>query len=522
MAVDGLMADLLSGSGATDSGPIPSVVVRPPEAGERQPGSLLPLPATDANGNTVFLWSSLVIDWREHRIVIPDVWEPGWFSLDLARALQDLGSGGPVSFGYLDGAVDSSPLPVSLLFGRWNPEEWHPETSSPGSFDILMIRDGPGLEALAPQLPIILDAFMANGGGILVAPSTNDGELTAVSEWAIDRSLIKSPAVGSRQVLFIDRPEIFGPEFYRDLDTALLLAAGRIDLLAMMAGDVDGVSVRGRGAAGSRILKSGSDTGGTRIPDIDLTTEIIFSIDTAESLFSLGKKGGKWFLFSEDWQLPARSDRIESLLKRLESGSKETWVVTDNSALMNHEISDGLNIEFKTDRGKSLLLNSAGERRSGGGAWYRTKGGISLWPLLNAEDISGDARYWMERRLYPGTHSAIRVELRTDSRLFWRLHEEGEVHIFTDGEGNRTTLESRSASDYMGRLLRAEALTITPVAGGDVSPLVLALEDQSGRRIEYSLGDTGDGRVSAASISGINYILDDTLVDLILSGPAGS
>jgi hypothetical protein len=123
MAVDGLMADILSGTAATDSGPNPSVVVRPPEAGERQPGSLLPLPATDAKGNTVFLWSSLVIDWREHRIVIPDVWEPGWFSLDLARALQDLGSGGPVSLGYLDGEVDGSPLPVSLLSGRWNPEE---------------------------------------------------------------------------------------------------------------------------------------------------------------------------------------------------------------------------------------------------------------------------------------------------------------------------------------------------------------------------------------------------------------
>ena len=111
-AADGLMANLIAAASqaagqytAGQSGPEVSAVVRGPEPGERQPGSLLPLPATDGEGNMFRLYSSLVLDWRDKRIVIPDIWETDWLPLDLARALQDLGAGAPVSAAYLDGST---------------------------------------------------------------------------------------------------------------------------------------------------------------------------------------------------------------------------------------------------------------------------------------------------------------------------------------------------------------------------------------------------------------------------------
>ncbi|RKX76382.1 MAG: hypothetical protein DRP49_03385, partial [Spirochaetes bacterium] len=133
------MADLA----ASENGRrIITAVVRSPDKGERQPDSLLPIPATDASGNLVFLWSSLVLDWQDKRIVIPDIWESEWLSLDLARALQDLAAGGLVQAGYLDGSQDGSGLPVSFLEGRWETGEWFPGVTQAKGFDILLIRDG--------------------------------------------------------------------------------------------------------------------------------------------------------------------------------------------------------------------------------------------------------------------------------------------------------------------------------------------------------------------------------------------
>jgi hypothetical protein len=170
------------------------------------------------------------------------------------------------------------------------------------------------------------------------------------------------------------------------------------------------------------------------------------------------------------------------------------------------------------------MLESSSERRSGGGV-YLSAGGFSyLWPYLNASDVSGDARYWMERRLFSSVSRGIRAELSSGSRLYWRLHEEGEEWLFTGRDGGRRIVSGTEAEDFFSRLLRSESLSIAPYPpeGMKESPLLLRVEDTSGRFTEYSLTDTGDGRVAAVSLKdGLIYILDDTLVQFLLSGPAG-
>ena len=192
--------------------------------------------------------------------------------------------------------------------------------------------------------------------------------------------------------------------------------------------------------------------------------------------------------------------------------------------MLEDETGVGPGIVIRQGKGRPYTLEAAGVRRAGGGTYFLTEDGIALWPLINAEDISGDARYWMERRLFPLTVEVIRAELRTDTRLYWRLHEEGGEWILTDRDGSRTSLKEQAATGYLGRLLRAESLTLapdSPASGSGESPLILMLEDESGRRIEYRLNDMSDGRVAATTGDGILHILDDAVVGYILSGPVG-
>lgn len=508
-ATDRLIADLVSAS--EPGAPIISAVVRPPEPGERQPGSLLPIPATDNLGNTVFLWSALVIDWREHRIAIPDLWEPGWLSLDLTRALQDLAQGSPMSLGYLDGSPDGPQPPLALLSGRWNPSEWYPETSSPNNFDLLMIHEGPELDALGTPLIGILDNYVEQGGGVFVAATAALGaESSIIGEWAGNNA--------SERVIYAESDTLFDPGYYRDLDTALLLAAGRIDLLAMMASDTEGIRTPGSRAAGSRLLKSAEMIRSGYAIHAEKVSQIGFSVEEA-NIFTLEKSDSDWYLISGDWRLPARSDRVGSFLRRLQNGSGEIWRVTENSGLLNHELYPTTSVELRQKNDKNITVDFAGERRAGGGAYFRSGGGVGLWPLIGSEEISPDARYWMERRLFPLTDSAIRVELRTDSKLYWRLHEEGGAYFLTDADGKRSLLDADYAGDFLGRLLRSEALTLAPAEEEDQSPLKLMIEESSGRRMEYRLGDDAGGRVVAESAVGILFVLDETLVSFILNGP---
>ena len=502
------MADLA----ASENGRrIITAVVRSPDKGERQPDSLLPIPATDASGNLVFLWSSLVLDWQDKRIVIPDIWESEWLSLDLARALQDLAAGGLVQAGYLDGSQDGSGLPVSFLEGRWETGEWFPGVTQAKGFDILLIRDGPALNTVE-NLPDLLLKYMDGGGRILIAGSALQPESSA-GVWASSREQEGS-------LLFIDDTDFLKPAVYedgsrsfRDIDTALLLAAGRKDLISMMASDITGIQLRGRNPAGSRLLKAASSPESMSFPETSRIERITFTGE--DTLFSLERIDGEWSLVSEDWQLPSRGDRIESFLERLKTGSENLWKVSDSP------ISAGnLEIAIQTDKDRPVLLEPIGERQAGGGVYFIIDEGLVLWPNLNTADVSGDARYWMERRLFPDTPEIIRAELSSDTRLYWRLHEETGQWFLTGRDGNRRILDKKAALEFSGRLLGSESLTIAPSKGIKESPLVLRVEDSKGRFTEYRLTDTEDGRVAAVSQSeGILHILDDKLVEFLLSGP---
>ena len=507
-AADSLLADLAA---MEKDRRIITAVVRSPEKGERQPDSLLPIPATDGSGNLVFLWSSLVIDWQDKRIVIPDIWESGWLSLDLARGLQDLAAGGPVQVGYLDGSEKGNGLPMSLLEGRWDTGEWFPGVSQAKEFDILLIRDGPALDSIDNLLSLLL-RYLEGGGRILIAGSALQPE-SSVGSWASSREREGS-------LLFIDDTDFLNPSVYedgrrsfRDIDTALLMASGRKDLIAMMAADITGIQTRGRDSAGSRLVKAASSPESMFFPESSRIEKIIFTGE--DTIFSLEKIDGKWILISEDWQLPSRSDRIESFLERLKIGSENLWKVSDAP------ISSGnLEIVFQSNKGRPVLFEPAGERQAGGGVYFSGEDGLVLWPNLNAADVSGDARYWMERRLFPDTPEIIRAELSSNTHLYWRLHEETGQWFLTGRDGSRRILDKKTALEFSERLLGSESLTIAPTEGIKASPLFLRIEDLMGRFTEYRLTDTADGRVAAVSQSGeFLHILDDKLVEFILSGP---
>ncbi len=503
MAADGLMAALVSSSSADVS-----ALIINPRSGERQPESLLPIPATDSRGKLVFLYSSLVIDYGDKRIIIPDIWEPGWLALDLARALQDLMQGGPLSLGYLDGSGEGGSQLTGLLEGRWKTDEWIPGTSAADRFNVLLIRDGPALGSMENLVPQLED-YLAGGGRILMAGSAGS-PLSLPGSWAA--------ALNDRRgLLFIDDEDFLNPSAYeegsrsfRDIDSTLLLAVGRRDLLKMMASDTLGFGNSGRGKAGIRLPKASLSPEKMKLPDEDKITGIIFSSE--DSLFSLKKNEYGWTLVSRDWQLPARSDRIESFLGSLEKGSENLWKVSDLPSpgeLPVITLSGGL---FK-----SIELYPVEERLSGGGVYFNSPSGLMLWPGLNADEISVDARYWMERRLFPGVERIIRAELSSDNRLYWRLHEEGDTWVFTGKDGRNEFVDDKTAKEFSARLLRVEALTIAPAGGDEISPLVLKIEDERGRYTEYHLIDMDNGRVAAVSMSsGILFVLDESLVQFLL------
>ena len=241
-----------------------SAVVREPLPGERRPPSVLPIPADDGRGRIIPLWSSLVLDYRETRIVIPDVWDVDWLQVDLARALQDLHEGRAFAVGYFDGAGNSRPdaIPAELPDGRWRMDEWTPGVESPFSFDVLMIRDGQNWDEDAVIRE--LESYLEGGGGILIAPSRSGGPSSKVGFWAEKQSEGSLPRNGGGTVLYLDDPEFLGLMAYeqghltlRDLDTALLIAAGRTDLVALASNvsRTPRTASSGLGRVGTRLLR---------------------------------------------------------------------------------------------------------------------------------------------------------------------------------------------------------------------------------------------------------------------------
>jgi hypothetical protein len=511
-----------------------SAVVREPLPGERRPPSVLPIPADDGRGRIIPLWSSLVLDYRETRIVIPDVWDVDWLQVDLARALLDLHEGKTFSVGYFDGAGNSRPdaIPAELPDGRWRMDEWTPGVESPFSFDVLMIRDGQNLDEDAVIRE--LESYVEGGGGILLAPSGSGGPSSKVGFWAEQQSEGSLPRDGGGTVLYIDDPEFLGTRAYeqghltlRDLDTALLIAAGRTDLVALASNvsRTPRTAPSGLGRVGSRLLRrsdriSAVRRGGSRRDFIEADAFTMTRDDAGEGdSFRVERRMDGWVVTSGDWILPARGERVEAFLRRLDEGSRTRWRVSENAAFLSEPNATNILMDH-TGSNRNERIRFLGTRQQGGGAYVRMGDGVELWPDLGGIEISGDARHWMERRLFPNAEGVIRVELFTDDTLYWRIHERDGSWILTDRTGNETPVDEDSADGYLSRLMRIESLTLAPTPELENSSLVLMLEDNRGRRFEYRLRDSSTGRVAAASPDGFDHLLDEADVSLILNGPS--
>ncbi|MDF1568424.1 MAG: hypothetical protein P1P77_10440 [Spirochaetaceae bacterium] len=510
-----------------------SAVVREPLPGERRPPSVLPIPAGDGRGRIIPLWSSLVLDYCETRIVIPDVWDVDWFQVDLARALLDLHKGSSFAVGYFDGAGNTRPdaIPAELPDGRWRMDEWTPGVESPFSFDVLMIRDGQNWDEAAVIRE--LESYVEGGGGILFAPSTIAGPSSKVGFWAEKQSEKSLPRDGGGTVLYLDDPEFLGTTAYeqghltlRDLDTALLIAAGRTDLVALASNvsRTPRTTSSGFGRVGSRLMRRSDEIsavrrGGARRDFIEAEAITMTRDDAGEGdSFRLERRTDGWVVASGDWILPARGDRVEAFLRRMDEASRTRWRVSETAAFLSEPNVTNFLMDHTGPAGNERI-RFLGTRQQGGGAYVRMEDGVELWPNLGGVELSGDARHWMERRLFHNAEGVIRVELFTDDTLYWRIHERDGSWILTDRTGNETRLNKEAASGYISRLIRIESLTLAPTPESENSSLVLMLEDNRGRRFEYRLRDSPTGRVAAASTDGFDHLLDEAAVSLILNGP---
>jgi hypothetical protein len=529
-----------------------TAVVRPPLPGERKPLSLLLLPAPGGPGQNTVLWSALVLDWRENRTVIPDVLDSTWLQVDLTRALTDLASGSPLSIGTLDGSENLSGVPSSLLAGRWSVSEWEPATDPSNRFDILLIRDGPGVNSYGAALAEVMESFVRRGGGILVASSAMPGEPDSPPSpaglWALNHTGTgeNSPVLYVEDSLFLDPAAYLeGVRLFRELDAALLLAAGRGGFLKTIRPDSSS------GAADTPVASVSRRTGGSRLvrkaggfpdggaPEASRVSEVVFrntpqgtGAGTADSgtdfppdpdaSFSLVRGREGWELFSENWRLPARSDRIESFLSRIAEGSEEIWYPEINRQPDAAERDGGLEIALKTGSGRRFVLDPAGTRFAGGGEYIRSARGTVLWPLLSAGELDGDPRYWMDRRLFPDVQKIIRAELRTDSRLYWRIHHQGDSWIFTSNRKVAGFPNPGLMADFAGRLLQTESAVIAPATETGSGPLILIVESDTGRLYEFILSDLESGNIAATSREGVQHVLTVAQADFLLDGPVFS
>ncbi|MDT8297058.1 MAG: hypothetical protein RQ801_02055, partial [Spirochaetaceae bacterium] len=234
--------------------------------------------------------------------------------------------------------------------------------------------------------------------------------------------------------------------------------------------------------------------------------------------FRLERRTDGWVVASGDWILPARGDRVEAFLRRMDEASRTRWRVSETAAFLSEPNVTNFLMDH-TGPAENERIRFLGTRQQGGGAYVRMEDGVELWPNLGGVELSGDARHWMERRLFHNAEGVIRVELFTDDTLYWRIHERDGSWILTDRTGNETRLNKEAASGYISRLIRIESLTLAPTPESENSSLVLMLEDNRGRRFEYRLRDSPTGRVAAASTDGFDHLLDEAAVSLILNGP---
>jgi|GEM_PF-3279079 len=503
--VDGMMAAVLRSVGR-----IPGMrndvtaEVRAPADGERRPGSMLPLPARRADGRTTILWSALVLDAGERRVVVPELWDPGWLHRDLTRALEDLGGDGPLPVAVLE-PPNGSLLPTSAFRGRWTPIPWNWQSGRPPT-DLLLFVDGGYDAAAMGPIRSGLEAHLAAGGRILIVAA--DAPLRSLLVDGVLRSGVS------------DAVRVVNPRSdFRDLDTRLLELADRGELAALRPGDDPPQRSRGSAPAGRRILRAAnSPEGVNRIPDPGDVDSLEFR-NSGSTVFRLERGDGNWILISDAWRLPARGDRVEAFLSRLDEGASRAWTVSDSKEASDRPPEGGLSLVLGPSGLRDGILGDLQVRRSGGGVYVRLGSRRVLWPELLADEVSGDARYWSDRRLFDDLTEPIRAELVSTGRLFWRIHAENERWIVTDGRGGRTVVDSQAAEAFVNRLHRAESAAIAPGTGRTSGPLTLMVEDGAGVRREYRLDDEPAGGVTAESADGIVHRLNPAFVDFLLNGP---
>ena len=507
-----------------ESSSLVSALLVEPEAGQPKPEYLLPVPGWTHRNEPQTFWAGLVIDWRGYRIVIPDTLDPVWFPLDFLRALEDLARGEPMKIAYLNGAPSLGGLPLGFLNGRWRVKEWKDGLPLPEGSDVILVRDGPRLDQDSGYLAAFLQAFAEGGGGVLVAPSDLPDGNQPLSGWARQNS----GPLGNGRILFVDDVRILNVDSYergenslRILDSVLLAAAGRDSVLSLFPASAEtsrrpGIHSR---RAGKRLEAAAPLVSDLVWPGTERINRLVFG-----KAFSLERRSNRnsddWDVVSGDWRLPARVDRIESFLERMESSVRTAWEVDAN--LTNPRVP----IRFETDGKQSLHLQFSSIRQSGGGFYASHNNDVYVLNRLNADEISGDSRYFTELRLFPdiaktAESQVILLELHEGTSLRWRLHLSGDEWQLTGPSGSKTGIAPNTAREFALRISRMEALAAFPetsfVSGSD--SMRLRLETSRGKSVERVVEYQNGERATAFSPDGIGYLLNDIETNLILHGP---
>ena len=481
--------------------PAPTLVIRPPHPGEQRPLGAFPLSAQDQFGASYSLWSSLVMDQDKRQIVIPDAWDPSWFSADWQRALEDLEAGSPRRILLFPDSYEASfpfPRPAGLE-GRWALIPWGEQgADQPG--DVLLLRDSPGLDfsTLRPEL----EAHLSSGGGIIVVPSP-EGAKSNLSLWAQSNS----GQLSEGRVIYLDDFQILNDEAYikglysfRELDTALLIASGRELLLERV--------VPKEQLEKSRAKSLSDFEPHSPFASLPKTINSFGFIDQNQQDFRLIQEESGWFVQSEDWKLPAREDRVDQFLNQMALALPEARQGGEA------QIQDApLTLWMESQSGKRrtypLLRQNLRE-----GVWVEHLGREFFLPLLFPPQLNGDARYWMELRPFRQLASPIRGSLESSGTVLWQLTEQNGNWLSQDG----SLWPVEEAQPFWYALPSVEALSVLPARPSSEDSLLLIFEESTGGSRQFELVHSSEGTWRLRH-EGLDYLLPESLLLPLLQGP---
>jgi len=489
-------------------------------------------------------WSAMALDFRDRRIIIPDVFDPVYFPMDFSRALDDLAEGSVSGVGFFcsDQNKNSVFTVLSQLTGRWRTAEWDGLSGSVNNFKVIVVYDDfsrdPGME-----ITDTLSSFAASGGGVIVVSGKNS-RMSSIGQWARQwrqRSELLGSVIYINDYRFLDlNTYMQGLLSFRELDAALLAVSGRTDILSVLNYSLPDDSSSGRNihisvltdfikkrkTAGSRILKASAKTKDRYsadrkpdFPDRDSIDKITFSdSETGVNIFSLVKKNNDWVMISENWNLPVLQKRVKAFLDNIYSSLPELWA----AGTADGKIDSGfVTVEFFSDGGKSVPVVFTGERKAGGGVYSESADKKYLWPYLSAEEISGNSVYWMNTRLFPENIHLIRCELKTPEKVYWRILEENDGwYYFKASDGfKKIKVNTSEAENFLERIVNINSILTADSEGEKCSTgLILSAEDSSGRNYSFCLKDLSGNVSGAVSDEGIIYVLPDETVKLFLYG----